>query len=121
MKRIAEILIISTLLLCGCGMLGDVNCYCCGDSIISNDSVTIEDEWFCDDCYRHAPKCYLCKNKYIENDDVPYLNCCIECTSDSKELFNCAECGLCKSSEEMYDLNGDTICANCLVEYAFSN
>lgn len=122
MKKTFFIVLFMVLMFCGCSVsYGDVQCYNCRKEINSDQAQSIDDEFFCDNCYKHAKKCYNCHRKYIENSETPYLNYCIDCIYDDKVLFHCVNCGIYYPVDQKYNFDGDPLCADCYFNTVFSS
>lgn len=109
--------VLCVLLLTSCSH-ADVRCYCCGNYFTSEDSKSIEDEYFCKNCYSSAKECDNCHKKYAHENDESGLNYCYSCIYNENVVFNCVECGLYKPVEEKYEnINIGDMCAKCTIDY----
>ena len=111
MKGIIVICVL-ILLLTNCST-SEVECRCCDRYVDSDKAKTIDDEYFCNECYYNTKECYGCGKRYIFTDD-PQLNYCYSCSYNEQIVTNCEWCGIGGPVDYFSTFNGDPICARCL-------
>lgn len=106
-----------------------INCcgsgyYCaeCGEYIGSyeDDVYWIDGEPYCGDCVFYCEHCG--EYHLIEHTDYEYVrnygNVCEYCLNRSGHFFQCEECGEWFVTDDMNELDGNTICDKCFNKYA---
>lgn len=108
------------LMLTACSFQDTVECYCCNNQILIDDSKSIDDEFICQYCYHGAKECDSCHKKYLHENDDTHFNYCYSCLYDSSIAFQCVECGLYKTVDEKYVIDDiGNVCAKCALDYMY--
>lgn len=70
-------------------------CYCCGERINVSDSIEVDGELFCEDCYHDLHRCIGCEDAHLDDDFIPVFVGHIENQTiniDYDEHYICEEC-----------------------------
>lgn len=83
-------------------------CYCCGERINVSDSIEVDGELFCEDCYHDLHRCICCEDAHLDDDFIPVFVGHIENQTiniDYDEHYICEEC---LANKEYLKYLGDT-------------
>ncbi len=70
-------------------------CYCCGERINGNDSIEVDGELVCEDCYHDLPRCMCCEDAHFEDNFIPVFVGHIDNQTinvDYDEHYICSDC-----------------------------
>lgn len=83
-------------------------CYCCGERINASNSIEVDGELVCEDCYHDLPRCICCEDAHFEDDFIPVFVGHIDNQTinvDYDEHYICADC---LANKEYLKYLGDT-------------